>query len=187
MTLHDLIKHMSTIKEDEMYRVMITGYRLVTHGKSYYVYSIQVTEPNSGILYVIERRYSEFNSLHRKLKKKETNIAPFPPKKLRNSQLQVLEQRRAALELYLQKMLQLSTTKQQVLEFLGITGKKKTSEMINSNRMNEINENNSNVEIGHYPIVTFTCDPYLTTKKRTSLPDIVTQGVLLGIYKTNNF
>lgn len=58
---------MSIIKEDEMYRVIITGYRLVTHGKSYYVYSIQVTEPNSGILYVIERRYSEFNSLHRKV------------------------------------------------------------------------------------------------------------------------
>lgn len=53
--------------------------------------------------------------------------------------------------------------------------------------MNENNNNNSSVEIGHYPIITFTCDPYLSSKKHTSLPDIVTQGVLLGIYKTNNF
>lgn len=54
------------------------------------------------------------------LKKENAEVAPFPPKKVRNCQPKVLEQRRAALELYIQKMLRLSTTKQQVLNFLGI-------------------------------------------------------------------
>lgn len=69
MTLHDTTENTTSIKEDEMYRILITGYRLVEvpHGKSFYVYSIQVTEPNGGIFYLIERRYSEFNSLHRKV------------------------------------------------------------------------------------------------------------------------
>lgn len=105
-----------------MYQVFISGYRLaeVSHGKPYYVYCIEVLESESGIRYFIERRYSEFNALHRTLKKENAEVAPFPPKKVRNCQPKVLEQRRAALELYIQKMLRLSTTKQQVLNFLGI-------------------------------------------------------------------
>jgi len=54
------------------------------------------------------------------LKKNNLDIAPFPPKRVRNSQPKVLEQRRAALEVYIQKMLSLLATKQQVLNFLGI-------------------------------------------------------------------
>lgn len=54
------------------------------------------------------------------MKKDNSDIAPFPPKRVRNSQPKVLEQRRAALELYIQKMLHLLATKQQVLNFLGI-------------------------------------------------------------------
>ena len=54
--------------------------------------------------------------------KKERDTAPFPPKRVRNSNPKVLEQRRSALEQYMQKMLKLSSTKQQVLNFLGIDG-----------------------------------------------------------------
>lgn len=50
-----------------MYQVFISGYRLaeVSHGKPYYVYCIEVLESESGTRYFIERRYSEFNALHR--------------------------------------------------------------------------------------------------------------------------
>ena len=54
--------------------------------------------------------------------KKDCHTAPFPPKRVRNSSPKVLEQRRAALEIYMQKMLRLASTKQQVLNFLGIDG-----------------------------------------------------------------
>lgn len=61
------------------------------------------------------------------MKKDNSDIAPFPPKRVRNSQPKVLEQRRAALELYIQKMLHLLATKQQVLNFLGIEDQEFTS------------------------------------------------------------
>ncbi|XP_078033388.1 sorting nexin-24 isoform X2 [Augochlora pura] len=105
-----------------MYQVFISGYRLaeVSHGKPYYVYCIKVLETKCGARYFVERRYSEFSALHRTLKKENAEVASFPPKRVRNCQPKVLEQRRAALELYTQKMLRLSATKQQVLNFLGI-------------------------------------------------------------------
>ncbi|CAG5094014.1 Protein of unknown function [Cotesia congregata] len=66
-------------------------------------------------------------------------------------------ERRAGLEHYITKMLQLSETKQQVLEFLGI-------------------------ESRHHPVITFAYDPYVNPDNNSSLPDIVIQGVLDGIY-----
>ena len=60
------------------------------------------------------------------MKKDNSDIAPFPPKRVRNSQPKILEQRRAALELYIQKMLSLLATKQQVLNFLGIESQEAT-------------------------------------------------------------
>ncbi|KAK0161977.1 hypothetical protein PV327_008367 [Microctonus hyperodae] len=179
-----------------MYQVFISGYRLaeVAYGKPYYVYNIQITESNSCVKYTIERRYSEFNTLHRLLKKKiGTTIAAFPPKRVRNCQPKVLEQRRAALELYVQKMLQLPTTKQQVLEFLGIENTRNNNRMI-SKRLdikkisdNIGNDTKSNFAIGHHPVITFKCDPYIKADNTNGLPDIITQGALLGIYKSENY
>lgn len=59
--------------------------------------------------------------------KKINDTISFPPKRVRNSQPKVLELRRAALENYIIKMLHLSETKQQVLEFLGIESCKNTN------------------------------------------------------------
>jgi hypothetical protein len=36
----------------------------------------------------------------------------------------------------------------------------------------------------HHPVLTFHCDPYVHVKQTTSLPDVVTNGVILGIYKS---
>jgi len=52
-----------------MYEAFINGYRLadVSHGKPYYVYCIEILESKTGTRYRIERRYSEFSALHRKV------------------------------------------------------------------------------------------------------------------------
>ncbi|XP_034934119.1 sorting nexin-24-like [Chelonus insularis] len=192
MTLREFTTNASTTSND-MYQVFITGYRLteVAHGKSFYVYTIQVTDSTTGVKYSIEKRYSAFNALHRKLKK-ETDTVPFPPKRVRNCHPKVLEQRKAALEFYIQKMLQLSMTKQQVLEFLGIEGAKGTSKMISRRFDGKRNNGNgtnmhSASEIGHHPVITFKCDPYVNADSKSSLPDIVIQGALLGIYKSESY
>ncbi|KAM0731177.1 Sorting nexin-24 [Formica fusca] len=167
-----------------MYETFISGYRLadVSHGKPYYVYCIEILESQTGTRYTIERRYSEFSALHRTLKKDNSDIAPFPPKRVRNSQPKVLEQRRAALELYIQKMLHLLATKQQVLNFLGIEDQGFTSHK-RLYKATNCSIHNPNT-LGHHPVLTFHCDPYIQADSTSSLPDVVTNGVLLGIYKS---
>ncbi|XP_014478149.1 PREDICTED: sorting nexin-22-like [Dinoponera quadriceps] len=169
-----------------MYEAFINGYRLadVLHGKPYYVYCIEVLESKTNTRYFIEKRYSEFSALHRTLKKYNSDIAPFPPKRVRNSQPKLLEQRRAALELYIQKMLRLMATKQQVLNFLGIEIQetdvpyKRIHKTVNSLRHSHSNT------LRHHPVLTFHSDPYIQADPTSSLPDVVTNGVLLGIYKS---
>ncbi|XP_012532355.1 sorting nexin-24 [Monomorium pharaonis] len=168
-----------------MYEVLINGYRLadVSHGKPYYVYCIEILESKTGARYSIEKRYSEFSALHRKLKKDNLDIAPFPPKRVRNSQPKVLEQRRAALELYIQKMLSLLATKQQVLNFLGID----SQETVFHQRIHKAADSsmhNHPYTLRHHPVLTFHCDPYVRADSTSSLSDVVTNGVLLGIYKS---
>ncbi|XP_033192201.1 sorting nexin-24 [Bombus vancouverensis nearcticus] len=170
-----------------MYQAFISGYRLaeVSHGKPYYVYCIEVLESESGTRYFVERRYSEFNALHRTLKKENADVAPFPPKKVRNSQPKVLEQRRAALELYIQKMLRLSATKQQVLNFLGIESPTPGVPYKNTYKDTEGEQYVDTNALGHQPVLTFHCDPYVQSNiTSNSLPDIVISGVLLGVYKS---
>lgn len=170
-----------------MYQVFISGYRLaeVSHGKPYYVYCIEVLESETGTRYFIERRYSEFNALHRTLKKENADVAPFPPKKVRNSQPRVLEQRRAALEVYIQKMLRLPATKQQVLNFLGIEDRTPGASYKNTYKDTEDQQYVNTNTLGHQPVLTFHCDPYVQSNATpNSLPDVVINGVLLGLYKS---
>ncbi|XP_076237478.1 sorting nexin-24 [Calliopsis andreniformis] len=168
-----------------MYQAFISGYRLaeVSHGKSYYVYCIEVSESESGSRYFIEKRYSEFSALHRTLKKENADIASFPPKRVRNSQPKVLEQRRVALELYLQKMLRLSATKQQVLNFLGIEGRATGASYKSTYKNAEDVQHEHSNALAHHPVLTFQYDPYAQSSTTSSLPDIVINGVLLGIYQ----
>ncbi|XP_076177234.1 sorting nexin-24 [Ptiloglossa arizonensis] len=169
-----------------MYQVLISRYRLadVSHGKPYYVYCVEVLESESGTRYFIERRYSEFSALHRTLKKENVDTAPFPPKRVRNSQPKVLEQRRAALELYIQKMIRLSATKQQVLNFLGIEGRAAVASYKSTYKETEKTRHVHNSAIDHHPVLTFNYDPYVRSNTTSSLPDIVINGVLLGTYNS---
>ncbi|XP_011497399.1 PREDICTED: sorting nexin-24-like [Ceratosolen solmsi marchali] len=172
-------------KSHDMYQIFISGYRLanVSHGKPYYVYAVEMVDSNNGFRYLVEKRYSEFNTLHRMLKK-GCHTAPFPPKRVRNSNPKVLEQRRSALEIYMQKMLKLANTKQQVLNFLGIDDS--ASEMYHKGML-KIYKDEAIIQSGslqHHPVLTFHCDPYVHVNQTTSLPDVVTNGVILGIYKS---
>ncbi|XP_076651662.1 sorting nexin-24 [Halictus rubicundus] len=168
-----------------MYQVFISGYRLaeVSHGKPYYVYCIEVLETKSGTRYFVERRYSEFSALHRTLKKENAEVPPFPPKRVRNCQPKVLEQRRAALELYTHKMLRLSATKQQVLNFLGIESRTATASYKSTYKVPENTQYDHPNTLGHHPVLTFHCDTYAQSNSSSSLPDIVINGVLQGMYE----
>ena len=38
----------------------------------------------------------------------------------------------------------------------------------------------------HRPVFHFHCDPYITADTSSTLPDIVTDGVLLGVYDSRD-
>lgn len=68
----------------------------------YTLYCIEVYL--SGKCYKVDRRYSEFYELHRKLKKYYNQIGNLPPKRLKNLNQKLIEQRRISLEKYLQNL-----------------------------------------------------------------------------------
>ncbi|XP_078070722.1 sorting nexin-24-like isoform X2 [Mustelus asterias] len=70
--------------------------------RGYTVFKIEVLM--SGRKHVVEKRYSEFHALHKKLKK-SIKTPEMPSKHVRNWVPKVLEQRRHGLEAYLQAIL----------------------------------------------------------------------------------
>ncbi|WAQ98827.1 SNX24-like protein [Mya arenaria] len=65
------------------------------------------------------RRYSEFEELHKQLKK-VVDTPEFPPKKVLKFSHKVVEQRRVALELYLQGILESETIPRSFFKFLEV-------------------------------------------------------------------
>lgn len=88
-----------------MVQVLIPTTNIVQKdSKPYTVYCIELFV--SGKCFKIDRRYSEFYELHRKLLKKKTyQLGTLPPKKLKNLNQKLIEQRRTSLESYLQQTL----------------------------------------------------------------------------------
>ncbi|KAJ9584214.1 hypothetical protein L9F63_021449 [Diploptera punctata] len=156
-----------------MTQIFIPRYRLVDEppGKPHYVYVVEVLE--GGRHHRIERRYSAFHCLHRELRKCYSTPL-FPPKRVRSCQPKVLERRRQSLEQYLQAMLRFGPSRAQVLAFLGVKKLKAGLECIDFNSENKAME--------HQPIFNFKKDPYVKAEESNHLPDVVTQGVLLGLY-----
>ncbi|XP_076300989.1 uncharacterized protein LOC143219079 [Lasioglossum baleicum] len=131
----------------------------------------------------MRQEMKENNPFGNTLKKENADVAPFPPKRVRNCQPKVLEQRRAALELYTQKMLRLSATKQQVLNFLGIESRTAPASHKSTYKVPEDTQYDQPNVLGHHPVLTFRCDPYAQSNTSSSLPDIVINGVLQGMYE----
>ncbi|PSN50391.1 Sorting nexin-24 [Blattella germanica] len=98
----------------------------------------------------------------------------FPPKRVRSCQPKVLERRRQSLEQYLQAMLRFGPSRAQVLSFLGVKKLKGSLECMDFNSEAKAME--------HQPIYNFKKDPYIHAEDNSHLPDVVTQGVLLGLY-----
>ncbi|XP_076356574.1 sorting nexin-24-like isoform X2 [Tachypleus tridentatus] len=84
-----------------MIRAFIPSFRQAEgeHGGHFTVYRIEVYV--SGRCQKIERRYRAFHALHKQLKRL-VQTPSFPPKKMRNSSPKFIEQRRQALEHYVQ-------------------------------------------------------------------------------------
>lgn len=159
-----------------MISAFIPGYRQVqgNHGKHYTVFQIEVFL--SGKCHKIERRYRAFHNLHKQLKNL-IHTPEFPPKRVRNLNPKVLEQRRKALENYLQVLLRRKPVPNHLLTFLSLPT------VSPSSSVNSLNTLDDKV-ISHQPLMTFRPNPFLEQSGNDMLPDIVTRGVLLAFYSS---
>ncbi|BFY97112.1 hypothetical protein BsWGS_00152 [Bradybaena similaris] len=151
-------------------RVSIPSFRKVKEEEdSYTVFLVDVWI--SGRHYTIEKRYSEFEELHKQLKK-VIKTPEFPPKKVLKWNTKILEQRRLGLHSYFQGVVDQDPLPHCLLLFL------ETDVFDHSMDFKDEELQNSS----HQPVIILDTSAYLQEGKRGSLPDIITEGVIQGLY-----
>ncbi|XP_035191220.1 sorting nexin-22 [Oxyura jamaicensis] len=127
----------------------------------------------NGRRHTVAKRYSEFQALHKRIKK-TCKVPDFPPRRVPNWVPKVLEQRRQGLELYIQGVLcRNKELPQDVLDFLKV-------------RRCQQDPKGSSPLTSHppsqRPVLGFHTDPYVRLPVTDALPDTVLSGVLQGLY-----
>ncbi|XP_063052359.1 sorting nexin-22 isoform X1 [Engraulis encrasicolus] len=124
----------------------------------------------NGRKHYVLRRHSDFQNLHRKLKK-ILMLPEFPSKRNPHLRTKPLDQRRQELEDYIQEILQQNeTVPQELLEFLQIRHFRSMSKT-----------DRTDCELIQQCVVTFSKDPFFLGTF-SGLPDVVVDGVLEGLY-----
>ncbi|KAK6179226.1 hypothetical protein SNE40_011635 [Patella caerulea] len=153
-------------------KAFIPGFRKVKESDhAFTVFTVEVW--NSGQKNILEKRYSEFEELHKQLKK--IVVTPdFPPKKVMKWNAKVLEQRRLALQTYLQSFLDRDSIPKSLLRFLEVN--------IYTGSMESLDRLIDNNTETHQPLISFSFDAFLNENSKSTLPDIVVEGVTMGLY-----
>lgn len=166
-----------------MIRVSIPNFRKVedeSERRSYTVFYIQVWM--SGRYNAVERRYTEFEELHKQLKK--LMVTPeFPPKKMLKWNLKVLEQRKQGLQTYIQTVCQTACNNGYIppvlFEFLELEPYEPGFDSVDHMLQEP-------VMCSHKPMVRFEEDAFLLDNHKSLLPDTIVPGVHLGLYSTEH-
>lgn len=106
----------------------------------------------------------------------------FPPKRLRGLNPKLLEQRRAGLERYLQDLVRIPALSSQLLSFLEVPAPLSPAASNGS-----VDSDDQEFKPLHQPILGFPKDPYLDTSSSDSLPDVVMQGVMNGLFAAYDY
>ncbi|CAL8143716.1 unnamed protein product [Orchesella dallaii] len=169
-----------------MIKAFITSYQCVEirgRNKKYHTYRIEIHHKDEVLN--LDRRYSDFLQLHKELRKQfGSDIPCFPPKKVRNSSVKVLESRRTSLEHYLQTMLTFSPIPKEVLGFLNIHNCRNQFPKDDSSSVSVYSEDHYQTEstIINHPAAGFVEDPFIESDTSSNLSDTVTRGVLDALY-----
>ncbi|XP_077066264.1 sorting nexin-22 [Siphateles boraxobius] len=137
----------------------------------------------NGRKHFVLRRYSDFQTLHRKLKK-IVRAPDFPSKRNQHLRTKPLEQRQQELEDYIQVILyQNDVVPQELLDFLQVKHFHSASKncISDENHSDDCQEQGYRFQSFHQRVVGFSADPY-QLESRSDLPDIVAAGVLQGLY-----
>ncbi|XP_041340116.1 sorting nexin-24 isoform X2 [Pyrgilauda ruficollis] len=162
--------------------------------RGYTVFKIEVLV--SGRKHFVEKRYSEFHALHKKLKK-FIRTPEIPSKHVRNWVPKVLEQRRQGLELYLQihtpntlwlvgawfctVILENEELPKIFLDFLNVRHVPTLPKAESCGSFDET-ESEESSKLSHQPVLLFLRDPYVLPKANDDFPNVVIDGILHGIF-----
>ncbi|XP_067937607.1 sorting nexin-22-like [Watersipora subatra] len=170
-------------------KAFLAGYRTVHDdigSMSYTVFVIDVYV--DGLKHVVERRYSEFEDLHKILKKQMT-VPIFPPKKLLNKSSKFIEERRIQLEAYIQDILFSAEHMSELAKFLGLSDSVSSASCIadsanDTNSRTESPSPQTDVQLSMCPFSksSDSCDENFHSREVS--PDIVLQGIYQALYAT---
>ncbi|XP_047904729.1 sorting nexin-24 isoform X2 [Anser cygnoides] len=147
--------------------------------RGYTVFKIEVLV--SGRKHFVEKRYSEFHALHKKLKK-FIRTPEIPSKHVRNWVPKVLEQRRQGLELYLQTVILENEELPKIfLDFLNVRHVPTLPKAESCGSFDET-ESEESSKLSHQPVLLFLRDPYVLPKANDDFPNVVIEGILHGIF-----
>ncbi|XP_068782190.1 sorting nexin-24 isoform X1 [Struthio camelus] len=135
----------------------------------------------NGRKHFVEKRYSEFHALHKKLKK-FIRTPEIPSKHVRNWVPKVLEQRRQGLELYLQTVILENEELPKIfLDFLNVRHVPTLPKAESCGSFDET-ESEESSKLSHQPVLLFLRDPYVLPKANDDFPNVVIEGILHGIF-----
>ncbi|MEE6459758.1 hypothetical protein FKM82_000730 [Ascaphus truei] len=147
--------------------------------RGYTVFKIEVLM--NGRKHFVEKRYSEFHALHKKLKK-SIKTPEIPSKHVRNWIPKVLEQRRQGLEYYLQTVIFENEELPKIfLEFLNVRHLPSLPKAESCGSIDEI-ESEETSKLAHQPVLLFLRDPYVLPTANDKSSNVVIEGVLHGIF-----
>lgn len=135
----------------------------------------------NGRKHAIEKRYSEFHALHKRIKKRY-KVPEFPPKRVPNWMSKVLEQRRQGLEAYLQGVLLYNRElPKELLDFLKLWQFQQDPK---DNSLSDCSSQDTSPSclLSHQPVISFHSDPFVIPSSTDLLPDMILTGVLQGLY-----
>ncbi|KAM8961897.1 sorting nexin-24 [Pelodytes ibericus] len=147
--------------------------------RGYTVFRIEVLV--NGRRHFVEKRYSEFHALHKKLKK-NIKTPEIPSKHVRNWIPKVLEQRRQGLESYLQAVIFENEELPKIfLEFLNVRHMPSLPKAESCCSIDDIDSEDTS-KLSHQPVLLFLRDPYVLPAANDNAANVVIEGVLHGIF-----
>lgn len=185
-----------------MFKILIPKWESCeSNGNHFVMYLIQVLNTIDGKCHTIRKRYRDFHKLNKKIKKLINISIVLPPKRVRNMNHKFIEQRRQALERYLQNIALMDCIPLEVLHFLNISSDmvlKIERERVDtrasdvSSQSTPLPDNQPNdcrnrtVDHNSYPMIAFRQDINniccSQTSSSSSLNDIIINGVMDGFY-----
>ncbi|XP_066557817.1 sorting nexin-22 isoform X1 [Amia ocellicauda] len=136
----------------------------------------------NGRKHFVLKRHSEFNALHKKLKK-ILHTPDFPSKRSPNLRQKPPEQRRQELEDYVQDILRSTDdVPQEMLDFLQVKHFPTINKTYSLESLNDSQSEDYSCRLLHQRVVGFSKDPYILASTSDFLPDVVVDGVLQGLY-----